>query len=377
MTARFTGTLTNGAFTFGLVNSNPSLTLYGYNLTGNPYPSNIDLRKLYDINGGQTDPTQVTSPNISETFYFWDNNGNTIFEQQGNGYLGQSYAIFNVLTGSNGTGTKANSGTKVPTKIVKVGQGFMTKSKISNYNLNFNNTIRTIETSAVDFLGKESSTIEDDRYWLKMTAPSGIISNVAIVHYPGGNNLFGPEDSRSMGGSDALYNLVENEKVAINGRSSFNVMDIVPLGTAHFGSGNYQIGLDAKEGIFANGQNIYLKDRETGIVTNLSSGTYTFAANAGETSGRFEIIYEPQTVLVTDSATKEDLVIYRDGQDFVLKAQSKKIDQVEVYDPNGRLIYTLQPHATITQIHSELLVNGVYILKIDQGGTISVKKIIK
>ena len=386
MTARFSGALTNGAFTFGIISSNPDplVPTYGYNLTGNPYPSNIDLRKLYNINGGNTDSNpQGDSPNISATFYFWDNTVNTIYEQQGNGYLGQSYAIFNVLPGINGTGTQAGSlsgsitGIKRPTKIVIVGQGFMTRSLKSTYDLNFNNSIRTTETSAVDFLGKESSTIEDDRYWLKMTAPSGIISNVAIVHYPGGNNLFGPEDSRSMGGSDALYNLVENEKVAINGRSSFNVTDIVPLGTAHFGSGSYQIGLDAKEGIFANGQNIYLKDRETGIVTNLSSGTYTFAANAGETSGRFEIIYEPQTVLVTDSATKEDLVIFRDGQDFVLKAQSKKIDKVEVYDTNGRLIYTLQPHATITKINSELLVTGVYILKIDQGGTISVKKIIK
>lgn len=377
MTTSFSGNPTNGAFTFGLVNSNLSDTTKGYNLTGNPYPSNIDLRKLYDINGGKTDPTQVTSPNISATFYLWDNNGNTIYEQQGSSYLGQSYALFNVLSGSNGTGTAANSGTKIPTKIVKVGQGFMTKSLKSTYNLNFNNSIRTTQSTAIDYLGKENSAIPDDRYWLKMTAPSGIVSTIAVVYYAGGSNLFGAEDSRTLEGSDAVYSIVENENVGINGRSSFTDTDKIPLGTKHFSTGSYTFELAGKEGLFESAQNIYLKDKQNGVITNLTQGNYIFTANEGASAGRFEIIYKPESVLVTDSVIKEDLVIYREGQDFIIRSTSKKIDEVEVYDPSGRLMYTLKPHDTKALLHSEYLTRGIYLLKIKQGDLLTTKKIIK
>lgn len=377
VTATYKGVPQNGKIVLPVTNSNTTLTTLGYNLIGNPYPSNIDLLKLYDTNGGKTTAPKVASPNISATFYFWDNNGNFQFEQQGSGYMGQSYAIFNVLAGSNGSGTNAGSGSKVPTNIVKVGQGFMTRSLQSNYNLLFNNSIRTNATSAADFLGKEGSGVQDDRYWLTMTAPSGIISTIAIVHYPAGNNAFGPEDSRTMGGSDAIYSLVESEKIAINGRSTFADTDTVPLGTKHFAGGTFTVGLEEKEGIFANGQKIYLKDTQTGIITNLSEGNYTFQANAGESNGRFEILYEPETILATGSNVQENLTIYRDGSDFVVKSQSKKITNVEVFDANGRLILSQIPNNLKTVIPAEKMVSGVYVLKIDQNGQITSKKIIK
>ncbi|ACU08393.1 protein containing immunoglobulin-like domain [Flavobacteriaceae bacterium 3519-10] len=383
-TAQFKGTPQNGEITLAVANKNIDVTTFGYNLMGNPYASNIDLRKLYDINGGKTDGVQVESPNISPTFYFWDNNKNTIFQQQGSSYGGQSYAIFNVLTGPEGTGTAAGSlnngtvvGAKRPTKIVKVGQGFMTRSLQTAYNFKFDNSIRTAEGSAVDFLGKTATSIPTDRYWLQMTAPSGITSTIAIVHYGGGNDAFGAEDSRTMGGSDALFSMVGTEKSAINGRTSFGDTDKIPLGSSHFVSGNYRIKIDTTEGIFANGQNIYLKDKQTGIVTNLSEGDYTFAANAGESTGRFEIIYKPEAVLATDSAVKEELQVYRDGTNFVVKAQRTNIDDVEVYDLSGRLLQKLKPKSTTAVIDSGLMVNGVYVLKINHNDKITVKKVIK
>ena len=379
VTATYKGVPQNGKILFPVANkdANPAVTTFGYNLVGNPYPSNINLLKLYEINGGKTGASPIASPNISPTFYFWDNNGNGQFTQQGNGYLGQAYAIFNVLSGSTGTGTKSSLGTKVPTSIVKVGQGFMTRTLLSNYDFVFNNSIRTSATSAADFLGKGNSNVQDDRYWLQLTAPSGITSTIAVVHYASGNNAFGPEDSRSMGGSDAIYTMVENEKIAIEGRSSFANTDRISLGTKHFATGNYTIGLDDKEGIFANGQSIYLKDLQTGIITNLSDGNYTFQANAGESTGRFEIIYKPESVLATNQTVKESVIVYRDGTDFIVKAENKKITALEVYDSVGRLIYSAKPNAVKVTVPTDRMLNGVYILKIDQGGTVTTKKVIR
>ncbi|WHF53073.1 T9SS type A sorting domain-containing protein [Chryseobacterium gotjawalense] len=379
VTATYKGVPQNGIITLPITNkdSNPTVTTYGYNLVGNPYPSNIDLQLLYNINGGKTGSSQIISPNISPTFYFWNNNGNTLFEQQGSGYSGVAYAIYNVLTGPDGTGTQSGLSSKVPSKIVKVGQGFMTRSLKSNYDFIFNNSIRTKDASPVDFLGKGSPALQVDRYWLQMKTPSGIASTIAVVHYAAGNNLFGPEDSRTMGGSDAVYSLAGGEKLAIDGRSSFENTAVIQLGMQHLVNGDYTISIDTAEGIFAEMQPVYLKDKQTGTITNLSQGTYTFSANAGESTGRFEIIYQSDTFLVTDSTTREELVVYRDGTSFVVKAQNTNIKDLELYDLTGRLLYKVQPNSTTAVIDSGFMVNGIYILKIDHNGRITAKKIIK
>ena len=378
-TARYKGVPQNGTITIAIANKDTSVNTFGYNLLGNPYASNLDLLELYAANGGKAgaEATQVISPNISPTFYFWDNNGNTQISQQGTGYSGQAYAIFNVLTGPNGTGTKSSLGGKVPTNILKVGQGFMTRSLKSSYNFIFNNSIRTKSTTTNDFLGKGNTAAQSDRYWLEMTAPSGITSTIAVVHYDGGNEGYGSEDSRSIGASDAIYTLVEGEEIAIDGRSSFSNSAVIPLGTQHFVQGNYTIAIDKSEGVFANGQSIYLKDKHTGTVINLSEGSYTFATNEGKITGRFEIIYQPDTVLLTESNVKSSIEVYRDGTNFVVRAP-KEIAKVELYDLSGKMVKKVQANGKTVTLEASFLAKGIYVLRIATAdGEIANKKIMK
>ena len=163
ITARFLGVAQNGDININIANSAPSGTALGFNLLANPYPSKIDLIALYNLNGGNTQVVpKVESPIISSTFYFWDNSvNNGIAEtQQGSGYSGKAYAVFNALTGNNGTGTAAAGyllegqpqlGSKKPTRVVNVGQGFMVRSKVASYNFKFNNTIRTADIAGPAF----------------------------------------------------------------------------------------------------------------------------------------------------------------------------------------------------------------------------------
>ncbi|MBU8882738.1 T9SS type A sorting domain-containing protein [Kaistella sp. DKR-2] len=377
----FKGVPKNGSFTYNLANSNlGASTLLGYNLTGNPYPSNISLIELYKIGSNAT--------NLSSTFYFWDNTANAAgTAQAGSGYNGAAYAIFNVESGSSGTGKGAgylSGGTqalKVPDGIVKTGQGFMVKSiEKVNKTLTFNNGIR-VGDGGVAFFGnvtKNSATVTDDRFWLNLTAPSAITNDVAVVYFENGNNSFTKDDSELNGlPSDILYTLIGDRKAVINGRAPFVNTDKIPLGSNFFATGNYTFSLGSQEGVFANGQSIYLKDKQTGIITNLSAGAYSFSAAAGESTGRFEIIYQPEAVLATDAAVKEEVQVYRDGNDFVVKARSKKITDLEVYDAAGRLIEQMQPKSLKVIIPSEIIINGTYLLKITQGGATVVKKILK
>lgn len=376
--AVFEGKPVNGQFNYPLINSNPGNSNRGYNLTGNPYPSNMDLIRFYQNNS--------VSGNISSTFYLWDNTSNTQTSQAGDLYGGQAYAQFNAATPAGvGTGTKAtgDAGTsplKKPTRYLSMGQGFMTKLiNVSSQNITFSNSTRSANT-AQSFFGKDADSLGGkaaDRYWLNMINPGNIAANIAIVYSEEGLDGYTKEDSPSMGGSDTIYSSVDGEKVSINGKSSFTITDEVILGTAHFAEGDYTIALEKPEGIFAEGQQVYLKDSQTGIVTDLTQNSYTFYADSGETNGRFEIIYQPETFLATDLSTKEDLVVYRDNGNFIVKARSKKITKIEIFDMNGRLMVKLQTDSTKVAIPSRALMTGVSILKINQGEVVTGRKIIK
>ncbi|MBU8882731.1 T9SS type A sorting domain-containing protein [Kaistella sp. DKR-2] len=367
-TAFFTGKPVNGKTAYNLAYSG---ALLGYNLVGNPYPSNIDLNLLYADN----------SAAIESTFRFWDNTVNEIYEQQGTAYQGNAYAIYNAAAGAAGTGIPAPGlgqgaagSSKIPNKITKVGQGFMVKSLGANKVLNYSNHIRLADNTGAFFYGKER---KDDRYWLQMTAPSGITSTLAVVYFDGGNKLFGTEDSKILDNSDVIYSKAGEEKVSINGSSNFVNTDVVALGMKGFAAGQYRISLREREGVFANGQSIYLKDKYTGAITNLSEGGYVFNAGAGESTGRFEILYQPEAVLAADHSVREELAVYRDGRDFVVKAKNANITDLELYDMAGRLIYKILPNSKKAIINAELLSNGAYLLKIHQNGHVTARKIIK
>lgn len=381
--AKFLGTPQNGNILFPLENSNTATTdEFGYNMIANPYPSNINVSTLYQLNKGT-----ANNPNISATFYFWDNgvNNDVAQTQQGSSYSGQAYAVFNARAGKNGTGTSAagylNSnvvGKKTPTSIVSIGQGFMVRALVKNYSLKFNNSIRTSENPEIRFLGKsEDSQEQENRFWIKMISPANLTSSSAVIYFDGGSSSVGEEDSEAKGASDEIFTTVADQKLSINGKPEFEISDQVLLGTQHFAAGNYTIAIDKKEGIFATGQSIYLKDKQTGIITNISDNNYTFEATAGESTGRFEIIYQPESVLATDGNSSEQLVVYKNGGDFVIQSKTKKITDVELFDATGRLTYQLRSNQTTVIIPADQLVRGVYILKINQGGTITTKKIIK
>ena len=374
LVAEFTGTPYVGNYDYPLAWSNAA---HGYNLVGNPYPSNLDLNELY-----------TSSSNIESTFRFWDNYANSIIAQQGSNYSGYAYAKYNAVSkggvkavgsAGNGNGDPTSlAGLKEPNYILKVGQGFIARATGDNAKLSFKNGKRITIQTAAEFCGKNSLDSTNNRYWLEMVTPTNLLVSNAIVYFDQGTNEFSADDSKLEGqGSDALFTNAGDEKVVINGRSTFVDTDVVKVGNRYFTSGIYEIRLGKKEGIFENGQNIYLKDKIAGIITNLSAGNYSFSADAGEQTGRFEIIYKPESVLATGENTKDQLQVYRNGEDFVVQSGSGIIDEVEVFDASGRLFQKVKGGATKIVIDGTSLVNGMYILKINRKSDLVSKKIMK
>lgn len=339
----------------------------GYNLIGNPYPSNIDFESFHIINSGI----------IFNTAYFWTNvDPNRPASTNGNvGYSGNAYAIYNG-TGGISSSTTSIPGRPVPTQYIKVGQGFIVKAKAGG-DLIFNNAIRNTTGNSV-FFSKEANS-EKDRFWLKLTSPSQNVNTILVGYIQGASNNFEWDYDAPLFSvaSDSFYSILGSEKLGIQGKTfPLNVKDTVPLGTKHFETGIYTLSLGDQEGVFANGQNVYVKDKSTGIVHNLTASNYVFQIEQGIYENRFEIIYEPESVLSTGENLKDNLVVYRNADHFIIKAK-ENISSLQVYDLTGKLLFSINPKSTVFEISAGIFANGTYILRIDRNGHIIHKKIIK
>lgn len=354
--AAFLGAPNNGTF-----NTTLALDSYKFNLVGNPYPSNLDLTKLLSAN----------SDNIESTIWFWDNKSGPVKTQNGTTAASNGYATFNAA----GTGVWVPATSVTASEIksgvtAKIGQGFIVKAKSSA--LLFNNDMRTADGGSN--FNKSTGNADEGKYWLTLTTPYNTKITQAITYQNGGSDRYDDYDSKARSnGSDAFYSLAGAEKVIIQGKAPFNADDIVVLGNKHFENGNFKIELTKTEGLFAEGQAIYLKDKVTGTETNLQEGTYLFSSNAGDFTDRFEVVYS-KTVLGTNAAAKSTLAVYRNGDDFVIDSPSK-IAAVEVYDASGKLMKSIKSNGNKETVSN--LSRGVYILKITTATETVSKKIIK
>lgn len=368
LTAKLTGTPFNGDASFTM-----TMNGRGFNLVGNPYPSNISLQELYTLNGG--DPAVETEDGkIASTFHLWDNSFNVDNTQEGSGYGGASYATYNAK--GSGTGNPANSSSKDPNGgIASIAQGFMVKAiKATDKTLIFNNTVRE-PMKSIFFKGGNPDA---GKFWIRMTTPRNQFCTTAITYSKGATDSFDSFDSRiNSNSSDLLYSLADDQKLAIQGRAfEFSASDILPLGSSSFEAGVHTIHLWKKEGIFNGQQQIYLKDKQIGALTNLSEGSYTFMANAGETTGRFEIVYKEGSVLATDSETVNGFSVYLYGTNFVARSDSKILLNAQLYDSGGRLLADA-PGRNQTQIlfRADHLAHGMYVIKaqMKDGNTVTKK----
>ena len=157
----------------------------------------------------------------------------------------------------------------------------------------------------------------------------------------------------------------------IQGKGAFNALDVVPVGAKYFETGNFTISLTQKEGIFNNGQAIYLDDMLLGTYTNLQNTSYNFTANAGEVADRFEIVYQLGT-LSTSEAQIGSFEVYRQGDDFYVR-NNKNIEKVEIYDAAGRKIQEINSGTQLVKLHLDS--KGFYIIKAKSEGKEYTKKI--
>ena len=341
---------------------------HGYNLVGNPYPSNINFDALFANN----------SSKIYSTAWFWTNNSYTA-AQLGSSYNGNNYAVYNGSGGSPATysPTSPYTGSAIPKGIVKVGQAFIVQAKSTGMNLpiGFINTMRS--TSGGNFFQKNSVK---NRFWLTMTSPNNLINTILVGYITGATNNYETDFDGELFevGSDSCYSLLGAKKLAIQGKADiFSEDDVVGLGNVYSANGSYSIKLQDAEGLFDGSQKIYLRDKLLNKYVDMTSGqAYQFTAVKGTDNTRFEIVYKDQSVLGASDAVKSNFIVYKDGNEQVIKSD-KKLGKIDLFDVSGKLIRSYFATSNEFRIDTSTLMNALYIIKVNNSGEIRTKKFIK
>lgn len=356
-----------------------------YNLIGNPYPSNLNLLALFADEDNNGKFYNVTSGPDTETptAYFWDNTSNTDLTQQGSGYVNMNYALLNLSTGIGTPALRFAATGKKPNGIVKPGQGFIIRAAESGGSLTFKNTYRTTLTKpsgGIDGVYYKANEATTDKFWLTLTTPNQMNVVIALAYHPEAENSFERFDSVifSEAVTENFYSLSSDaRKLAIQSRKGdFNTEDKIPLGIKSSETGLQKISIESKYGAFEN-QPIYLKDKLLNTLTNLSDTPYEFTTVMGVDDNRFEIVYKPGTVLDTDEGIKDQLLVYRNSNEIVVKSKHSRIDEVEVYDVSGRMIINVKGSSDELRIDASSYISGIYILKIKSDEKTVTKKILK
>ena len=355
----FTGNPHNGDYSVGVSTAGNK-----YNLIGNPYPSPISISQFAADNNS----------NIETTLYFWRKTNNA---------TSPSYCTWNTEFPPTFAGN-GESYASTPNDVIRTGQGFIVQAKTGVTSVEFNNNQRIADNANQIFRNSNNSvqlspsTVEANRIWLNLIGASSGYSQAVVGYFTNATEGVDNFDSKFFNdGPVALTTVINNQDYVIQGRSlPFLASDVVPLKYKVTNSGSYSIAIDHVDGIFANGQMVYLRDNSNGVLHDLSTGAYTFTSAAGTFASRFDIVYQMQLSTNTEIFTENQLITYTEDSNLVIQSTGDLIKTVAIFDLRGRLI-TSQNEVNNSIITLPLNINNqVLLVKVTSvNGVVVTKKV--
>jgi hypothetical protein len=308
-----------------------------WNLLGNPYPSAISIGAFLTANP-QLDGfvrlwTHGTLPStaISDPFY-----ANFV-----SNYTAADYIAINGSGATSGAGTLS---------VIGGGQSFfvlMNPGAATSSTALFNNSMRNTSYSNSQFYRSSNSitsnslgeNLERHRIWLDLITPNE--TTRTLVAYVDGatkdkDRMFDAATNYKM--AQNFYSLIENDIMTIQGRAlPFDANDKVPMGFKTSVSGNFTIALAEVDGVFNANQNIYLEDKELGIIHDLKLNPYSFNATSGINNARFVLRYKNET-LGSDDFTNTDDVLVSSSNVIAIASPNQMIKNVQIHNVLGQLL---------------------------------------
>jgi len=331
-TGVFTGVLNNGnvnvAVTPHAAANGETAEILGYNAIGNPYPSPINISDFYAANAANLGSDSM--------IYLW---------RKRNGTNTTTYASLNLAgyTANNGN-AYGDAGMGLfddPDNsdewVLNPGQGFIVQAA-SNTIVFTNSMRRTINNGQLFSTPAEQPSAS--RLWLNLTGANGEFSQAMVAYLPEATLGidYGYDGRALLNDAVVLYSLAGDSKLGIQARPAFNASDILPLGYKADTAGTYTIALDHTDGVFHEGQGIFLRDNFLGLTHDIRQGAYDFTTEAGSFTGRFDIVYGV-ALGVNPAIAGQNVVIYQNNGALIVNSGPVLMKDIVVYDIAGRVLY--------------------------------------
>lgn len=386
----FVGKPNNGTITTPVAAGN-------LNLTGNPYPSALDVNAFIAAN----------SSVINGTLYFWEhfasNDTHVLVDYQG------GYATRNLVGGtptfsSNNSDDEAEH--KTPGRFIPVGQGFFVKGAWGG-EVTFTNSQRVFmkETAAdsntifrlddgpgpAQIYDNSNDAVPEDnfaRIRLGFDSPNDFHRQVLIgfmnEHATSGVDI--GYDSVNIDTQPYDMFLTNNGKnLVIMGEGYFNENNVYPISVKAAAQGTIRFVVDATENLDEN-QDIFIYDNVTQTHHSIKNSSYEVTVAAGLTTDRFSMRFVNPDALSNNDFQSSDAIglAFTTANNTIILENSKPDTTVEtlvLYDMLGRTIASwniANRNQTKLQIPIVNASAGTYVIKVHTtSGDISKKIIVQ
>lgn len=302
-TKEFIGNLNNGSLSYGLTFSSIDLTLKGFNLVGNPYPSSID----WSAASGWTRSNLLASGSGYDMWIWNPAAGN--------------YGVCNSFTGS---------GTNDVTQYIAPMQGFFVRA-VNAGDLTLDNDVR-VHNVAADW---KSAHINPEKLSLTVESTSDkTFDEIQLLFgYPanqtGAAKLFSPVVT-----APGIFIPLNGANYSVRYLTDTVDNPIVPVMFKPGRDGNYMIKWSFDYDEF---ETIILEDRQTSKMQNMKTGrTYNFTASKTDNNNRFLLHF---TTIKNQSDNELPAKIFADGTSIMIDLISVQEEtEVFIYDEMGRTL---------------------------------------
>lgn len=380
----FRGKPNNGNISVGV-------DLNNLTLTGNPYPSALDVSAFL------LDPS---NSDCSGNAYYWEHdktvNSHNVLDYRGgygtfspvdlvsNGvYVSATFNSYNIDGSLNSTGS--STGLSIQRRYAPIGQGFMimgnnlgTVTLKNEHRVFYKESDQTLGQNLSQFERmanvNNTSSFEENTNEVPHIRINAIMNNqftrqLALVLVPQATDgVDRGIDAKANVGilPNDMYFALNNEKYIIEG-VNFDVNKRIPLGIKAANNSNFIFSV-ASITNFDENQDVYLYDDFDQSYHNIKNGTYEVNLQEGVYNNRFEITFTTSTLNI-DKPIKDNVIVTQNNNIAQLQISNPNLletKSIALYDISGKIIFNKNKIETQSSysFSTSTLSDGIYIVNI-------------
>jgi hypothetical protein len=362
-------------------------------LTGNPYPSAIDLPAFL-----------IAETNCTGIAYFWEQdktvNSHYIADYKGGygTYAGgvdeYANAIFWTYDGAGNNVTNIGSlGHAFKRQYAPIGQGFMIEGKVgATGNVQMKNSYRVYVKEGIANNSQFEKRANSKTAAITSTRPkirfntlldNGPISQMILLFDPlSTDGVDQAMDAASPNDGPANSYFVINGNEYIIEVMPFDIDKKIAIGFRNYAEANYKITVNEMLNL-PEVTDVYLHDKITNLFYDIKNSFYDLTLPAGTYNTQYEITFKNGSLGV-DDIRKQSFVVQQDNVNKSLIINNPlqlKLATCSLYDVVGKLIFAKTHLGTDTSYRfpTSNLSNGIYIVKLttNDKGEMGTKIIVK